>query len=115
MHYDVFLKNRMPKHLHYGLKDDTFGRIGDIILVAQSPYYFSNNKPNPGAHGYDPAKTPEMRATFFAWGPAFKHQVYIPAFENVHVYPLIAKILGLSYHHPIDGNDSLAKKLLTLR
>ena len=36
-----------------------------------------------------------MRGIFIASGPHIKSGLKIPAFENVHVYPLIARILNL--------------------
>jgi hypothetical protein len=45
-----------------------------------------------------------MRASFMAWGPAFKKGLLIEGFENVHVYPLVANILGLKVdEQKIDG------------
>lgn len=110
--FDAYLSDQVPSTYHYGKKDDKYHRIGDIILVTKAPYYFSNKQPHPGAHGFDPNQTPEMQATFIAWGPAFKERTKIGAFENVHIYPLLAKILGLTYKHPIDGNDKIAKEVL---
>jgi predicted AlkP superfamily pyrophosphatase or phosphodiesterase len=112
--YDVYLKNNAPKDFHYSNLDDRFNRIGDIILVAKLPYTFSlSGRPSsPGKHGYDP-RLPEMMASFLAWGPAFKSGKKINGFENVHVYPLIAKILGLQYDQKtIDGNLSVLKNTL---
>lgn len=110
--FDAYLSDQVPSNYHYGKKEDKYHRIGDIVLVAKAPYYFSNKKPHPGAHGFDPYETPEMRATFIAWGPAFKEGLTIGAFENIHIYPLLAKILGLKYKHRIDGNDKVAKEVL---
>jgi predicted AlkP superfamily pyrophosphatase or phosphodiesterase len=112
--YDVYLKNNTPKDFHYNNADDRFNRIGDIILVAKLPYTFSlSGRPSsPGKHGYDP-RLPEMRASFLAWGPAFKSGKKIKGFENVHVYPLVAKILGLQYDQKtIDGKLSVLKNTL---
>ena len=112
--YDVYLKENTPKDFHYNNTDDRFNRIGDIILVAKLPYTFSlSGRPSsPGKHGYDP-RLPEMRASFLAWGPAFKSGKKIKGFENVHVYPLVAKILGLQYHQKmIDGKLSVLKNTL---
>ena len=54
-----------------------------------------------------------MRASFLAWGPAFKSGKKINGFENVHVYPLIAKILGLQFDQKtIDGNLSVLKHII---
>jgi hypothetical protein len=53
-----------------------------------------------------------MGATFYAWGPAFRQGVQIPAFENVNVYPLVAKILGLTITEPIDGSVKVLEGVL---
>ena len=112
--YDVYLKDNTPTNFHYSSLDDRFNRIGDIVLVAKLPYTFSlNGRPSSqGKHGYDP-RLPEMRASFLAWGPAFKAGKKMNGFENVHVYPLIAKILGLQFDQKtIDGNLSVLKHTL---
>ena len=112
--YDVYLKDNSPTNFHYSSLDDRFNRIGDIVLVAKLPYTFSlNGRPSsPGKHGYDP-RLPEMRASFLAWGPAFKSGKKINGFENVHVYPLIAKILGLQFDQKtIDGNLIVLKHII---
>ena len=112
--YDVYLKGNTPKDFHYNSIDDRFNRIGDIILVAKLPYTFSlSGRPSsPGKHGYDP-RLPEMRASFLAWGPAFKSGKKIKGFENVHVYPLIAKILGLQFNDKTtDGKLSVLNHIL---
>ncbi len=102
--YLVFLTTEMPNRFYYSAEDDRYGRIGDIVLVAYEPHVFTarGRRINPGAHGFDNAQ-PDMGATFYAWGPAFRH-LTIPAFENVDVYPLIARILGLTVTQPIDGS-----------
>lgn len=112
--YAVYRRTNMPKHLHYGAKDDRYGRIGDILLLSDAPkvFHFSPRKTSPGQHGYDATKVKEMHATFYAWGPAFRKGVKISSFDNVDVYPLIAEILGLKYSHKIDGKDKLVKEAL---
>ncbi|MEP6749152.1 MAG: ectonucleotide pyrophosphatase/phosphodiesterase [Bacteroidota bacterium] len=112
--FDVYLINKTPKRWHYRKKDDAFDRLGDILLVAAPPKVFSiSRRPTtPGKHGFDPAIT-DMHATFYAWGPAFKQHLTIAGFENVHVYPLVATILGLHYDpHAIDGKLSVLKPVL---
>src|SRR4030095_9444238 len=112
--FTAYLKSSTPSRLHYSSKDDVMNRIGDILLIPTWPQAFnlSTRKLNPGAHGYDPRLVKDMLATFYAWGPAFKNHLEIPAFENVNVYPVITKILGLSYHDKIDGNSNLAWEIL---
>lgn len=105
MDYDVFLPGETPGRWHYTHSDDWHRRIGDILLVARYPKVFNRggNRIIPGMHGFDNAM-PQMGATFYAWGPAFKQHLTIPSFENVNVYPLIAKILGLTVPEDIDGS-----------
>ncbi len=111
--YDVYLASEVPARWHYGATDDLYQRIGDIILVPHAPKSFSFRKRRPllGKHGFDNA-LPEMQATFYAWGPAFKKHVQIDAFENVHVYPLIAHMLGLNVTEKIDGELKVLKPVL---
>jgi hypothetical protein len=54
-----------------------------------------------------------MRATFIAWGPAFKKGITIEGFENVNVYPLVAHILGLQLDETkIDGRFKILSNTL---
>ncbi|MET0571175.1 MAG: ectonucleotide pyrophosphatase/phosphodiesterase [Pedobacter agri] len=110
--YKTYLKSEMPAHLHYGSSDDRMNRIGDILLVSDWPRVFSNRKPGIGHHGFDPQVVKDMHASFMAWGPAFNSGVNIASFENVNVYPLVAKILGLSYSEKIDGHIEVLAPIL---
>jgi predicted AlkP superfamily pyrophosphatase or phosphodiesterase len=47
-----------------------------------------------GNHGYDP-QVKSMHGVFVAAGPAFRPKVVIPAFENVHVYGLMCRVLAI--------------------
>ncbi|MGX9987459.1 alkaline phosphatase family protein [Soonwooa purpurea] len=112
--YKIYTADCMPRRLHYGAKDDTFGRIGDIFLLPNAPKIFleKGKTTTLGKHGYDPKKVPEMRAAFMAWGPAFKNNLEISAFNNVNVYPLVTKILGLKISSSIDGDYEIANEVL---
>ena len=111
--YDVYLATNMPPQWHYSKSDDRYDRIGDILLIPHLPKVFNigNRKMTPGKHGFDPSFT-DMHATFYAWGPQFKEHMKIGGFENVNIYPLIAKILGLTYTEEIDGNIDVLKDIL---
>lgn len=101
-HFRTYLRENTPDRWHYNGNY----RIGDILLVAEPGFSFSfnpNDNKHYGAHGYDPYTTPEMGAIFYAWGPRIKKNKKIPAFENIHVYPLIAHILGIETP-AIDGS-----------
>lgn len=111
--YAVYLKTNTPKRWHYRRKDDRYDRIGDIILVAPAgkAFNFSNRKTGAGEHGYDNA-TPDMQATFYAWGPGFKERLTIPPFANINVYPMVAKLLGLELLQPVDGKLRVLENIL---
>lgn len=114
--YDAYLAGETPERWHYNTKEDHYGRLGDIIIAAKYPKVlpFGNTKFGPGfhgAHGYD-NNQPDMQAIFFAWGPQFKQHLQIKPFENVDVYPLMAKLLGLKIEEKIDGKMGELAKVL---
>lgn len=112
--YDVYLADEIPTRWNYSRQDDRYNRIGDILLVPRLPKVFSisGKTVTPGKHGFDNALF-DMHASFYAWGPAFKTHLRIPSFENVHIYPLIAQLLGLSYpENAIDGRAGVLAPIL---
>ncbi len=112
--YEVYLDKKLPRYLHFAARDDRYGRIGQILLIPKAPKIFlgKGEKTTVGKHGYNPAIVPEMKSTFFAWGPAFKTNITINEFENVNVYPLVAHILGLKINEPVDGKLKVLKETL---
>ena len=52
-----------------------------------------------------------MRATFIAYGPAFKTGYVAEPFENIQVYDLMCKILGLKPAKN-DGDLNIVKGML---
>ena len=104
-HMTCWRKSDIPAHLHYGTNRRVpaivcLGQVGwSIVTRAQStlyPYLLGN-------HGYDPAE-PTMAAVFLAHGPAFRSGVVVPAFDNVDVYQLLARLMGL---RPLANDGSL--------
>ncbi len=110
----VYKLDETPAHWHSTTSDDRYHRLGDLIVVPHLPkvFNFSTRKTTLGKHGFD-NHIVDMRATFMAWGPAFKKGLSIDEFENVNVYPLIANILGLNYDEAaIDGKLNVLKPIL---
>ena len=112
----VYRRAHVPARLHF----DSNPREGDPIVVATSPSYIRAHEaisfgdpPNtdPGQHGYDPKLVPAMKAIFYAAGPDIRAGVTVAPFENVNVYPLIAKILGLRVGK-IDGRLRVLQGIL---
>ena len=53
-----------------------------------------------------------MHGLFIAAGPRIRAGLRIPAFENVHIYPLLAEILGLQPATDIDGRLDIFRPVL---
>jgi predicted AlkP superfamily pyrophosphatase or phosphodiesterase len=105
-HYDCWRKGELPARWHYG----THPRIPAIVCQMREgwdalPRETIAERPTDhprGSHGYDPA-LPSMHALFVARGPAFRQGAEIPAFDNVDVYPLLARLIGIEAA-PNDGD-----------
>lgn len=116
-HFKVYRTGDVP---HFD-RQSTHENWGPIQVVADHPYYFTsqtdiNNRIHSkrnisGGHGFPP-KVKDMHAIFYANGPQFKKGLKIPSFKNIHVYPLICKILGLEIPKEIDGNLNPTKQAL---
>ena len=63
-----------------------------------------------GSHGYDPA-LPSMQAVFVARGPSFRQGLLLPRFDNVDVYPLLARLTGITAA-PNDGDPQALQQAL---
>jgi alkaline phosphatase D len=101
-HIKVWKPAEVPQCLNYG----TNHRVGNIIVVADSSWSVSLQKPKKqytgGTHGYDTRNT-DMHAIFYAVGPAFKQNYIQPSFQNTHIYSLLAYLLGIKPAQT-DGN-----------
>lgn len=112
--YEVYLDKKLPKYLHFATRDDSYHRIGQILLIPKAPKVFleKGQKTSAGKHGYDPKLVPEMKSTFLAWGSAFNKNLVVDEFENVNVYPVVANILDLKINEKIDGKLKKLKPIL---
>jgi predicted AlkP superfamily pyrophosphatase or phosphodiesterase len=113
----VYRRANVPAELHYS----TNPREGDPVIVARGPYAIRAQGPPPdredrapevGNHGFDPFMMPNMKAVFYAEGPDIRRGVALKPFENVNVYPLIVKILGLT-SPPVDGSLNVLSGILS--
>jgi hypothetical protein len=53
-----------------------------------------------------------MYGIFYAIGPHIKPHSTLPPIENVHLYPLVAKIFGIKPPEKIDGKLSVVQPIL---
>lgn len=113
----VYRLKDVPPELNYNQNP----REGDPVVVATGPYAIrahapaagsTDRPPTAGMHGFDPAKVPEMKASFFGEGPDIVPGKTVAPFENVNLYPWIAHMLGLK---PAKNDGSLNILAGTLR
>lgn len=108
-HMQCHRKEDLPKRLHYGNNP----RVAAIICLAAPGWTILSGPPRypvtGGAHGYD-NQDPDMLALFMAFGPSIKPAVNLPVFDNVDVYPLIARLAGLK-PLPSDANEATLTEL----
>jgi predicted AlkP superfamily pyrophosphatase or phosphodiesterase len=118
-HVSIYRKQEVPAHFHYSKSR----RIGDIVVMSDEGWLVINREnyrpPAPaanggvvygGQHGFD-NRLESMRAIFVARGPAFKQAIVVEPFENVDVYNIMAKVLGLKPASN-DGSQVTAKAVL---
>jgi alkaline phosphatase D len=96
--FEVYRRGELPEHLHF--RDHV--RIPDLMIMSTGKQKLSNSTA-PGAHGWDPRAFPEMRGTFLGAGPSIRKGVTLEPVENIHVFPLLAHLLGLPVPKGIDG------------
>lgn len=117
-HMSVYKKDEIPERYHY----KNHYRVKDVLLVADKGWFILAKKYHGvdklslkflqgGTHGYD-NELRSMHALFVADGPAFKDGYEMPVLENIHIYPLIAEILGLTPFDKIDGSLEKVKEVL---
>lgn len=116
-HLNAYRKADIPKRYHYR----NHYRIKDVLLVADEGWSIPNLKrahdpeylaslTRGATHGYD-NQLRSMQAIFIADGPAFKNAYQRAEIQNIMVYPIIAKILGLIPNPQADGKVTAVKDL----
>jgi predicted AlkP superfamily pyrophosphatase or phosphodiesterase len=102
-HTTCWRKKDIPSRFHYSGNS----RIAPIVCSLEEGWMLTGHKRYEdwikdldmdhlrGAHGYDNSFQ-SMQATFVAHGPAFKKGYIAEPFENIHLYELMCRILGLT-------------------
>jgi predicted AlkP superfamily pyrophosphatase or phosphodiesterase len=103
-HMQCWRKSDLPARFHYGANP----RVPPIICLAELGWLIEPRMPtvmnDRGAHGFD-HEAPDMAALFIANGPAFRPGARLPSFDNVDIYPLLARLVGVT-PHPNDGDPA---------
>jgi predicted AlkP superfamily pyrophosphatase or phosphodiesterase len=112
-HMQCWRKADLPAHLHFGNNP----RVPAIECLATPGWVITTHHAEDtrdyvlrGEHGYDNLD-PSMRALFVAEGPSFRQNDVVPPFPNVDVYPLLARVLGITPERN-DGNLAEVESLL---
>jgi predicted AlkP superfamily pyrophosphatase or phosphodiesterase len=114
----VYRKAEMPARFHYSKSP----RIAPLLVVPNEGWILTNRqafaemqakgdaKNSRGGHGYD-NRLRSMRAIFIAHGASFKKGKVVAPFENIQVYNIMTRILGLK-PAANDGDYRAAKAVL---
>uniref|UniRef100_A0A672UL67 Ectonucleotide pyrophosphatase/phosphodiesterase 3 n=1 Tax=Strigops habroptila TaxID=2489341 RepID=A0A672UL67_STRHB len=94
-HFKPYLTPDLPKRLHYAnnIRIDKVHLLVDRqwLAVRDRSYTYCDG----GNHGYN-NQFKSMQAIFLAYGPSFKDQTEVDAFENIEVYNLLCDLLRIT-------------------
>lgn len=111
-HYNTYKRGQLPEHLHFNESP----RMGELVSIADTGWTIGPKtelRVIPGSHGFDPEVTRQMDGIFIAKGPLFKSDFKIQRFENIHIYPFLAQVLGLETKDiELDGSAKILNQIL---
>lgn len=110
--YRVYQQNNYPHHWQFNNK---LAITPDVVIEAAPSASFINTNyvtSSLATHGYDALNQQELAAIFFAAGPDIKEERVVEPFENIHVFPLIAQLLGIKPPNNIDGKMSVLAPII---
>jgi len=114
----IYRKAEIPERFHYRNSP----RIAPLLVLPDEGWALINRQRLDemkkrgdlqrlrGGHGYD-NQLESMRAIFIAHGQAFKEGKVVEPFENIHIYNIMTKILGLMPAKN-DGSFAVAREVL---
>ncbi len=105
-HLRAWTRDQVPERLHFQDSD----RVPPVLAVADLGWSVGDHGTLEklqraevrGAHGYDNAH-PEMHGIFLGAGPGLQEGLTIEAFDNIHVYELLAALMQIE-PAPNDGD-----------
>jgi len=104
-HMQCWDRENIPAELGYGSNP----RVPSIFCLVETGWVVLQDVPEwmtgiGGGHGYD-HRDPDMMAFFLSSGPGIRADGLLPAFDNVNIYSLVARLAGVA---PLDSDGSLA-------
>jgi predicted AlkP superfamily pyrophosphatase or phosphodiesterase len=109
----VYRKTEVPAAYHYRSHPriaPIIGTLSDGWTATTRRAAAGRKRVSLGEHGYPPDRE-SMRAIFLADGPAFRDRVVVEPFQNIHIYALLAHVLGLR-PAPNDGRLDSVRVML---
>ncbi len=104
--YEVYWRSEIPEYFNFNNNP----LIGDIFILADLGWSLITNRDlkkennySGGNHGFDNNHI-DMHGIFYAIGPSFKQGYKIGTLENIHIYPLLCKLLNIIPNKSIDGD-----------
>ena len=102
-HLTTYRRHELPKRWHLAETP----RVPPLVAVADEGWIIrwrgDSAEIGLGDHGYDDSLA-SMRAIFIGHGPSFGRGTVVPAFRNIHLYALLAELLGIT---PVATDGSL--------
>lgn len=116
-HWQVYRTAETPG-FEFAMKNPNWG---DLQILPELGWYFyaqrsigvmkAAGKTVGGQHGMNPEEK-DLHGIFYANGPAIKNGMTVPPVKNIHIYPLICKILNLEVPAEVDGELKVLEKVL---
>jgi predicted AlkP superfamily pyrophosphatase or phosphodiesterase len=109
--FEIKDKTDYPDHWHFNVNNAV---VPDMVINAFPPTIFVDKKSHIGSatHGYDAKNNVSLSAIFIAQGPDLKNNLLIDSFENIHVYSLLEKLLGLSLSTNVDSDANVLSNII---
>ncbi len=104
--YNVYKRTEIPDYFNF--KNNHL--IGEVFILADVGWSLITNKDlkkdkeySIGNHGFDNNHI-DMHGIFYATGPSFKKGYKVGTIENIHIYPLLCRLLNIIPNQSIDGD-----------
>ncbi|POB12563.1 ectonucleotide pyrophosphatase/phosphodiesterase [Halobacteriovorax sp. DA5] len=108
--FKCYDKDSIPSR--YNFKNNV--RIGTFACIANAGWWIAaTDFDTPaGSHGWDQFTNQRMHGIFYAQGPDFKKNYIADSKENIHIFPLVLRLLGLDNHYQIDGKIEAIQEVI---
>lgn len=107
LNHRAFIRGSLPKKLNFNKNI----RMGEVVIKVNMGWSIKENTPlipehdsTGGNHGYSQFEGQDMHGILYAKGPNIIAKKRLKTVRNIHIYPFLTKLLGISFNHRIDGD-----------